>query len=391
MPDDEHRVRVALELNALHSTGALGDLLEGATIGAGTPIYDLNDELLYARHPLTGVGGKGYADVAVHQAIGGVLMAISHGLEWKDEDVLNDASQAVKKYLGADAARAPFTTRFVAYSYPKLAVQFLSAEGKELALLELWSWRPVPPLRERAPGELPTFNERSSFLDSQADEAKAHQQKRFKRRVRELMSIPNRQEISRDGIAGRPFADQMGAKPPHKAPHRRELRFSRRSIDHHTCYEVQGQRNSLWCVAASVQMLLDFYRYEYTQDRLAAKLGLGTNRKPRELADFHAAKIVPIVESLSGNALEVTMKRSPTWTDFRREIGANRPVLSFVPGHARTIAGYMENRPLPHHLSTFRGLLVYDPWPPNEGVVTRWENIDVQTYTVAFMARLRHA
>jgi hypothetical protein len=36
-------------------------------------------------------------------------------------------------------------------------------------------------------------------------------------------------------------------------------------------------------------------------------------------------------------------------------------------------------------------LLVYDPWPPNVGVITRWENIAIQIYKTAFVARLRMA
>jgi hypothetical protein len=38
--------------------------------------------------------------------------------------------------------------------------------------------------------------------------------------------------------------------------------------------------------------------------------------------------------------------------------------------------------------SSFRGLLVYDPWPPNVGVITRWENFDTQTYRRAFTAHV---
>ena len=35
MADDSHRIRVAVELNALHSTGVFGDALEGTSIGPG--------------------------------------------------------------------------------------------------------------------------------------------------------------------------------------------------------------------------------------------------------------------------------------------------------------------------------------------------------------------
>jgi GTP cyclohydrolase II len=37
-----------------------------------------------------------------------------------------------------------------------------------------------------------------------------------------------------------------------------------------------------------------------------------------------------------------------------------------------------------------RGLLVYDPWPPNVGVITRWENFDTTTYRFAFTTALKH-
>jgi hypothetical protein len=39
-------------------------------------------------------------------------------------------------------------------------------------------------------------------------------------------------------------------------------------------------------------------------------------------------------------------------------------------------------------MSPYRGLLVYDPWPPNSGVIPRWENFDAQTYRRTFTARL---
>ena len=51
--------------------------------------------------------------------------------------------------------------RFVAYSYPKLAVQFLSS-GRELAMLELFSWQPVP---EHQDEETENFS-RWSYLES---------------------------------------------------------------------------------------------------------------------------------------------------------------------------------------------------------------------------------
>ncbi len=100
MPDDNHRVRVAVELNALHAVGVFGESLEGARIGTGTPIYDLNpthEDPLYERLPLTGGGVPAHADVAFDPAMGAVLMAVSHGIAWDADELIQQAEQAVIK------------------------------------------------------------------------------------------------------------------------------------------------------------------------------------------------------------------------------------------------------------------------------------------------------
>jgi hypothetical protein len=97
---------------------------------------------------------------------------------------------------------------------------------------------------------------------------------------------------------------------------------------------------------------------------------------------------VTVLEAMTGNALDATMNTSPSWTEFRSEIRANRPLISFIPGHSRTVAGYTRSGLVLAGLSPFRGLLVYDPWPPNAGVITKWENFDTQTYRRTFTARV---
>ncbi len=133
-------------------------------------------------------------------------------------------------------------------------------------------------------------------------------------------------------------------------------------------------------------MALDFYRYNYAQTRIASELGLGTVSSPSGLPYGNEQLVVDKLESLTSNALAAGMNWSPSFTEFRTEIRGNRPLISFIPGHSRTVAGYTRSG-LPW-LSPFRGLLVYDPWPPNAGVITRWENFDSQTYRVTFNARL---
>ena len=144
----------------------------------------------------------------------------------------------------------------------------------------------------------------------------------------------------------------------------------------------------MWCVAASVQMVLDFYRYDYDQTRVASQLGLGTKANPSGLPYTRDGDTATALHVMSNNSLTTVMNTSPTFAQYRSEILANRPLVSFVPGHSRSVAGYTRTiSPLFPSLN-FNGLLVFDPWPPNAGVITRWENYDTQTYRRTFTAHV---
>ena len=80
--------------------------------------------------------------------------------------------------------------------------------------------------------------------------------------------------------------------------------------------------------------------YHYDQPRLAQELGLGTCDHPNGLPYSQVNKVVTVIEKLSSNTLDATLIANPGWTTFRDEIRANRPLISFIPGHSRTVAGY---------------------------------------------------
>ena len=168
----------------------------------------------------------------------------------------------------------------------------------------------------------------------------------------------------------------------------RELHYSTDAATHHPCYHLHGQLTNVWCVAASVQMLLDFWRYNYTQDRLATALGLGTRAAPNGLPYSRVGDVVTQRGALSSGALDASVVTNPAFTFFRDEIRANRPLISFIPGHSRTVARYIQYRLALSGMTPFRGLLVYDPWPPTTGVITRWENRDTQIYQYGYSARV---
>ena len=381
-----------LELNAFNFSNIMPDAFEGAQIKTtGTPIYDVNGTLLFRRFPLKrSRSSVGYADIAVNEVLGEPLLATSTGIEWREKAILKEAvAAAVKKKRSLRFNKV----RFVAYSYPKIAVQFLKGK-KEVLMLEWMTWAEVSPAtRVKRVLMQPSNFERWSVIDEMPKNMKRSNIKKFKKRVA-IWDSPKLKRIDTKVITRKVFDRSRIAL---KMVDRREVRYSPRSVDHQPCYELRGQQTGVWCVAASVEMLLNFYRYQYSQVCLAEELDLGTCTNPNGLPYANVADVVTVIEDLTSNALNATMYTNPSWSVFKNEIKANRPLISFVPGHSRTVVGYTQTLVyLPSKLP-FKGVLVYDPWPatdcdhPNAGgVITRWENFNTQTYQFAYSAVLKH-
>jgi hypothetical protein len=368
------------QASMLLGAGALPEVLTGAKVERkGTPIHDLNGTVLFRRCALRNRRTVGYIDVGADPAIGAPLVAIAPVADWSPGALLEQATAALRKQAGR---KAKFDdARFVAYSFPKLAVQFL-LEGQEVALLELHTWAPVPPARYREKDEPPADFDRWSYLDEMPARVRSTRIRRYEQAVGELLEVLIRFPRDRYTIVAVDVLDIL------RRTTTRELHYSTRNTDHEVCYELRGQQTNVWCVGASVQMLLDFYRYGYTQVRLAQELGLGTLANPNGLPYANDSLVVTVLEDLSSNALDATMFTTNPFSRFRTEINANRPLISFIPGHSRTVAGYTETTWLILVAAGFRGLCVYDPWPPNAGVITRWENYDTQTYRRTFTAQV---
>lgn len=372
-----------VELNALVLAGVFAkERLDDAEVSSdATPVHDPNGEVLFYRLPVVNDQRPlGAVDVAAHPAMGEPLLAYADGMDWNPDALVGQAREvALRRRLKVADAEA----RFVAFSYPKLAVQFLR-DGEELVMLELFSWAEVPQsqLRDRKPMEPENF-ERWSLLDELDARVKRTRTKRFNERVRAIGKL-ELDRITEYRIRPEAWREIL----VFKLVDTREIRYSLRSSFHTPCYELRGQETNVWCVGASSQMLLDFYRYEYTQDRLATELGLGTKANPNGLPYSQVSHVVTALEALTGNGLDVTMITNPGFATFRTEIKANRPLISFVPGHSRTVAGYTETLIPILSTGTSQGLLVYDPWPPNAGVITKWENFATQTYQYAYTARV---
>jgi len=385
MPIDSREARpiAGIELNALLIAGVISAKVDGAEVSAQvTPIHDVNSEVLFYRLPvLRRQEQLAVVDVAAHEVLGDPLLAVSTGMIWNPDALIGEAREyAQRRDIPVEKADE---VRFVAFSYPKIAVQFLAGR-EEIAMLELFTWEPVPPAGrggdDRKPLEPGSF-ERWSVIDEMPADIRDERARRFEERLARL-----REYFDRD-----PWVIERSRWIKDfvlKIVDTRELAYSRRQGDHADCYELRGQETNVWCVGASAQMLLDFYRYEYTQTRLAQELGLGTPANPNGLPYSQVAHVVTALEALTSNGLDATMITNPAFSLFRNEIRQNRPLISFVPGHSRTVAGYTEHLIAPINSDPYRGLLVFDPWPPNSGVITRWENFATQIYQYAYTARV---
>jgi hypothetical protein len=364
---------VATQLSVLTTLGALPGLPHCLRLdGEPTPVHDVNGELLFWRLALH---GKGYVDIAAHPGLGAPLVAIAPEAEWDPRGL---AADAARRGIEHDALQ------FVAFSFPKLALRFLR-DGAEVALLELHTWAQVPEPR-RELGDPPGHFERWSFLDEQAEDVRRDHEERYHQRVESLAHLANVLHVHEPVV--RLFDRRVVEEVLRPHVDARELRYSHHDADHSTCIALRGQETNVWSVAASVQMLLDFYRYRYDQDRLAYELGLGTEDEPTGLPHSREFDVVLALESLTGKSLTASMSMLPSFGEYRAEIRANRPLISFVPGHSRVVAGYTRTSSLRLMGASFAGLLVYDPWPPNAGVITRWENVDTTAYRRTFTARV---
>lgn len=360
----------ALELNALAAAGAWGRLdPAGLRVGArATPIHDLNGSILLHRYSLTRRDLSGWVDVAAAPAFASPIVSASFGARWDPRALADAAAKRLRRGAGWK------TRRFVAYSFPKIAVQFLAADGREVALVEAYTGELVPPEEARDVHKTPPSEfQRWSLLGSIDRRQAAANARELTRSLQSWDEIcpPSRwpKLFPRlDVIRPREFEQLF--RPVFRTK-TRELHYSTNDADHFTCFELRGQLTNVWCVAASVQMLLDFYRYGYSQDRIATELDLGTRQNPNGLPYSRDGDVVTALETLSSQALSASMSTSPSWQEFVTEIDANRPLISFVPGHSRAVAGYTQTAW--SRLFTYRGLLVYDPWPPTTGVITRWE------------------
>ncbi len=373
-----------LGLSKVH--GALADFLNRVRLGAGrTVIFDINGEKLVWRVPLlVGDAPVGYLDLAIAPELGAPLVAVSYSpnCPWIECDIVLTARTAARED-GWDV-RESDEVRFVFFNYPKVGVQF-RREGREIVMIEWISWMPVRRFRRSKEGEIVhTF--RCSVLDNMAPEI------RYSNEVKHhVISSDLRMWGDYDIDSLFPLTGANGTLPSLAVVLAKidVISYSEK-VPRHRCFELRGQQTRSWCVPACLEMVLDFYRYEYSQRDIAKQIGLGTISYPMDLGCSAEFRVVDNLELMTNNSLVAAMNACSFqfWPEFRREIDSNRPLIVFSGDHSRVLVGYLYvllgGRAMP-----LRGLMFYDPWPVNEGAIVFWESFDPLIYTTSFSSRLR--
>ena len=337
-------------------------------------ISDLNgQELFYDFELLLAAQSIGYVRVAANQLVGSPGVAIEIGpRSWDFDRAVKKVSSAARRDLGQ-----PGSPKLVCYSYPKLGVMFNSGDTKNPVVYDVASFDRIPPLRGDAEGAFAW-----SFLDSIPDRERPARLKRYR------AYDQARSEVSPALLKRMVAARSIGAAVDVsefvkvRSTKTRKLQYcphyNETEARSHHCFSLHAQQVNDYCAVATCQMVLCYYRYYYSQDEIAPRLGYSPGGGcPADQSGGY--------ENLTCNHLDAAFDSSPTFNKARTEIDALHPFKTGIPGHARACAGYSFTTWLFAAGTTDRKLYIYDPWPWNAdlklGGAVYWEDWDAITHT----------
>ena len=355
-------------------------------------IYDLNGQVLfYEFDVMNGNKVVGSTKTAASKTIGSPVITMEFGeRSWDFKKASKEAEKKVKKLF----PKADITeSELVCYSYPKIGVRvyFDTAKAKEGNLI--FDISTLDLIERYASDEMDNFACRSFYNEIDGIE-RAKREALFELDKKELEAIKaKRPKVLERNISSRKLADikpLLVPQPVHTVNETlipsnivpipfyssKTIRFSPR-CNSHECFELYAQKTDVYCAVASGQMLLDFYRYYYTQDQIAIAMSTGTH-------GTSVSGIVNGIKSLSKNCLNVTSDHTISWSEVTSEINANRPFMSCIPGHARVCVGWKKQNLYTLWQKPKTWVKIYDPWPWNADICnggrTYWESWSVSKY-----------
>lgn len=359
-----------------------------ARIARGRParqhiIHDLNGSPLFYDVEIAGEEQlAGVLRLAASETIGTSLVAAYDGpRRWDPDAALKNAGRAARKLRPKAKVVG---TDLVCYCYPKIGVRVtMDADGRPLDLL--LDAANLEPVERAGAGELEGSTAYSYYAEI-VEPGLERRQRRFARSQEHLEALRKATPQIFEGEF-RPSDRQLVAMRQKLQVAARWdivfLLFQQRVLPYSPrCgseenFRLYAQQTNVYCAVATGQMILDWHRWYYTQDQIAAAMGTGSGGTSN-------TGQVGGYESLTNDAFDATYDSSASWSEAKAEIDGGRPLKSGVPGHARAVNGY--RRSYDFTTGGFDNALhVYDPWPWNadicDGGAVYWEDWDAITHT----------
>lgn len=338
----------------------------GANLGQPIIIYDLNGEPLFYDFPVHNNERKQLGQIRTSASrINGVpVQSIQMGSFPVN---LKEATYKAAEVVSHRQKRKIIGTKLVCYAYPKLgiAVEWENKGESHQTIVDIGDFSIVPDEVEpemRGPGAVSAYDRISKKTIQEA----VRTFERHDQMVDELQEISGL-DLSKPMKRGDFDIIQATLEVEFILPllyFTKTLTFCTHGFSHE-CFRIHGQENGVWCVVATGQMLLDFWRFHETQTDIAAAMntGPGGTGYADEVNGYHA---------IACSHFTATHDTSPTLAEARAEIDANRPFDYSYSYHAMACAGYRRLIFQRFLADPQYSLLIYDPSPVNIGTI-RWE------------------
>lgn len=345
-------------------------------------LYDLNgQELFYEFDILEEDRLVGSVKTSASRTLGTPVPTIELGSRGWDPDHATRESQALAKKLYPKATL--LGSELVVYGYPKIGVRVDLEDPKKGRQSLIFDVSDMGMVERYGSDELEgrtAYSFYQEIVEPQVDE-RLH---RYELADRELDAA---QAVDEKILARSLTARQLPAIKKAILPvsdlviipfySSRTIRYAPRCTPHE-CFALYAQQTDVYCAVATGQMILDFYRYYYSQVQIAAAMntGAGGTTNSNQVDGYH---------SLTHNCMVATFDGTADWAEAKAEIDANRPLKSGIPGHARACAGWMRQNIFFIGQPPKRWLRIYDPWPWNADICSGgkivWEDWDTVTHT----------
>lgn len=352
----------------------------GANLGESTLIYDLIGQPLFYDFPVLSSQREqvGTIRASASRVLGvPVPTTFIGGPRWN----VSRATLWAHKYVESELMGRITDSQPVCYAYPKLgiAVNWKNPKGQtQRTIIDVSDYSVVPDRVEpemRGPGAFSVYDnipekvvpvaiEKFALYDKLVDE------------LQERAKLDLAVALDHDAL----HSVQIGLIEMIPWYTTKRLTFCTHSYSHE-CFRMHGQETGVWCVVATGQMILDFWRYYYSQSHIATQMGTGAG-------GTGWAGEVSGLNSLTCSHFAAQDDYSPTFAKVKTEINANRPFDYSYSYHAMACAGYRQANIYILGSTPEQSVYLYDPSPVNTGTI-RWETWGAGISAVAGFVYLR--